>query len=312
MKKIPHIFFNSALDSASDWRHWLSAELGQVIFSVEQDLYDKSDVDVALLWTYPKHGLDQMTGLRAILSLGAGVDQLMLGSLPIDVPLARLVDASLTQHMVEYAKACVFRYHRRLHVFEKNSRERLWQWSPPKLTSASVVGILGLGQLGQAIALALAQEGFNVHGWSTTPKQFHGVTTHVGMEGLNNLMAASDIVINVLPLTDTTRFILSKSLFKRARKPICLINMGRGDHLVEADLLDALDAGSVQAATLDVVSVEPLPIEHSFWSHPDILITPHVAGLPSPRSAVSQVAENIRRAMLGKPLVNAVHATRGY
>lgn len=312
MGKIPHIFFNSALDSASDWHHWLSAELGEIIFSVDDDCHDKSDVDVALLWTPPGSGLERMTGLKAILSLGAGVDQLMLGSLPGDVPLARLVDTSLTRHMVEYAKACVFRYHRRLHVFERNSRERQWHWSPPRLTSACVIGLLGLGRLGEAIALALTQEGFDVHGWSITPKQLPGVKSHVGESGLNQLMAASDIVINVLPLTKSTRFILSKSLFELVRKPVCLINMGRGDHLVETDLLDALDKGLVQAATLDVMSVEPMPVDHAFWNHPDILITPHVAGLPSPQSAVNQVAENIRRALRAEPLLNPVYCARGY
>lgn len=312
MEKIPHIFFNSALDSASDWQHGLSAELGEIIFSVEGDGHDKSDVDVALLWTPPRSGLESMTGLKAILSLGAGVDQLMPGSLPGGVPLARLVDTSLTRHMVEYAKACVFRYHRRLHIFERNSREGLWQWSEPRLTSACVIGVLGLGQLGEAIALALRQEGFEVHGWSTTPKQLPGVTAHVGASGLKPLMAASEIIINVLPLTESTRFILSRSLFELARKPVCLINMGRGDHLVEADLLDALDKGLVQAATLDVMSVEPMPADHAYWNHPDILITPHVAGLPSPQSAVCQVAENVRRAMRAQPLLNPVHPARGY
>lgn len=312
MKKIPHIFFNSALDSASDWHHWLKAELGEIIFSVDDDCHDKSDVDIALLWTSPKSGLDRMTGLKAILSLGAGVDQLMLESLPGGVPLARLVDTSLTRHMVEYAKASVFRYHRKFHEFERNSREHRWHWSPPKLASECVIGLLGLGRLGEAIARALREEGFDVHGWSITPKQLPGVKAHIGATGLNQLMAVSDIVINVLPLTESTRFILSASLFKLARKPVCLINMGRGDHLLETDLLEALDKGLVQAATQDVMSVEPLPVDHAFWNHPDILITPHVAGLPSPQSAVRQVAENVRRAMRAAPLLNPVYSARGY
>ena len=312
MEKIPHIFFNSALDSASDWHHWLSAELGEIIFSVDDDCHDQRDVDIALLWTPPKFGLEGMTGLKAIPSLGAGVDQLMLGSLPAGVPLARLVDASLTRHMVEYAKACVFRYHRRLHVFERNSREGRWEWSEPTLTGACVIGVLGLGQLGEAIALALTQEGFEVHGWSTTPKQLREVNAHVGASGLEQVMAISDIVINVLPLTESTRSILSRPLFELVRKPLCLINMGRGDHLVEPDLLDALDRGLVQAATLDVMSVEPMPADHAFWNHPNILITPHVAGLPSAQSAVRQVAENVRRAMRAEPLLNPVYSARGY
>lgn len=312
MEKKPHIFFNSAIDSASDWQSWLQAELGDIISSVEDDHYNPENIDVALLWKPPRSGLRTMTNLKAILPLGAGIDQLSPNLLPGHVPLARLVDISLTQQMVDYARACVFRYHRRLHVFERNSRERLWHWSPPRQASECVIGLLGLGQLGEAIALALATDGFKVHGWSSTPKQLSRVTAHVGTKGLEQLMAFSDIIINVLPLTDSTRGILSGALFKLARKPLCLINMGRGDHLVESDLLIALDEGVVEAATLDVVSVEPLPEDHAFWNHPSILITPHVAGLPSPQSAVHQVAENIRRAMRAKPLLNLINPVRGY
>jgi glyoxylate/hydroxypyruvate reductase A len=308
----PHIFFNSNIDSPEEWRAALATQFENFRFSVGRDVDSPESVGIALVWTLPDEGLERFTNLRAILSLGAGINQLDIDRLPKHVPVARLVDATLTRTMVDYAKTAVYRYHRKFHIYERHSRDCKWTFIPPTVTSDTSVGILGLGQLGREIALALQREGFDVSGWSRTPKQLENVKTYTGNDGLSTLVGSADILLNVLPLTDETRYILSRELFTQFRDGTCLINMGRGMHLVEADLLHAIDSGKVEAATLDVASVEPLPPTHPFWNHPDILITPHVAGISVPMSAVEQVAGNIRRAMSGERLSQQVDIGRGY
>jgi glyoxylate/hydroxypyruvate reductase len=308
----PNIFFHSNIDSPDEWRAALATQFEEFAFSVNSDVDDPRSVDIALIWNLPDGGLERFTNLRAILSLGAGIDQLEPERLPKHVPIARLVDASLTRTMVDYARTAVYRHHRRFHIFERQSRDCKWTFIPPTLTGNTSVGILGLGELGLEIALALQREGFDVHGWSRTQKQIENVTTYTGRDGLKIMVGCSDVVLNVLPLTDETRHILSRDLFTQFRDGTCLINMGRGMHLVEADLLDAIDRGKVEAATLDVASVEPLPPTHPFWNHPSILITPHVAGISMPMTAVAKIAVNIRKAMVGERLLQQVDLVRGH
>jgi glyoxylate/hydroxypyruvate reductase len=302
----PHIFFHSNIDSPGEWRKALATEFEDFTFSVGGDVVSPESVDVALIWTLPDEGLERFVNLRAILSLGAGIDQLDLRRLPKHVPVARLVDASLTRTMVEYAKAAVYRYHRRFHFFERQSRTGKWTFISPTVSAETSVGILGLGEIGSEIALALEREGFAVHGWSRTARQLEGVTTYTGRDGLKSLVGRSHIVLNVLPLTEATRHILCRDLFSQFNEGTCLINMGRGTHLVESDLLDAIASGRIDSATLDVASVEPLPNSHPFWNHPNILITPHVAGISAPMTAVATIAANIRRAMAGERLLHQV------
>jgi glyoxylate/hydroxypyruvate reductase A len=308
----PNIFFNSELDSPEEWRAALAMHFGDFTFSVAGDGENVENVNIAIVWTIPDGGLERFVNLRAILSLGAGVNQLDPTRLPAHVPLARLVDPSLTRTMVDYAKTAVYRYHRRFHEFEGLSRRSEWKFIPPTLTRDTSVAILGLGELGREIAGALRQEGFGVLGWSRTPKQLKDIQTYTGGDGLASMVAASDIVINVLPLTDDTRHILNRDLFSNCRRGACLINMGRGLHLVEADLLDAIDDKIIADATLDVGTVEPIPSAHPFWNHPHILITPHVAGLSMPETASIAIAENIRKAMVGERLSHQVDLGRGY
>jgi glyoxylate/hydroxypyruvate reductase A len=308
----PHIYFNSEMDSADEWRQALASQFDEFKFSVGDDVDDPDSVDVAMVWTLPDGGLERFVNLRAILSLGAGINQLDLQRLPKHVPLARLVDASLTRTMVDYAKTAVYRYHRRFHIFERQSRERNWTYIPATLTAGTTVGVLGLGEIGREISFALRHEGFNVRGWSRSPKQLDNVETYTGRDGLTSMVGRCAIVINVLPLTDETRHILCRELFAHFSNGTCLINMGRGMHLVETDLLDAIDMGKVEEATLDVASIEPLPDSHPFWNHPNILITPHVAGASNPMTAVANIAANIRKALAGERLSQQLDVDRGY
>jgi glyoxylate/hydroxypyruvate reductase len=309
---VPSIFFHSSIDSPDEWRTALATEFENFKFTASTDIQDPESVDIALIWTLPDGGLERFRNLRAILSLGAGINQLETERLPKQVPLARLVDFSLTRTMVDYARTAVYRYHRKFHIFERHSRDRNWTYIPPTLTSDTSVSILGLGELGREIASALQCDGFKVSGWSRTLKQLENVMTCTARDGLHSIVARSRIVLNVLPLTSETRHILSRELFAHFSDGTCLINMGRGMHLVEADLLDALDSGRIEAATLDVASSEPLPHAHPFWNHPGILVTPHVAGTCMPSSAVTAIAANIRRAMRGERLMHQVDLMRGY
>jgi glyoxylate/hydroxypyruvate reductase len=308
----PHIYFHSDMDSADEWREALASQFDDFKFSVGEDVDDPESVDIAMIWTVPDGGLERFVNLRAILSLGAGINQLDPQRLPKRVPLARLVDASLTRTMVDYAKAAVYRYHRRFHIFERRSRDRHWAFIPPTLTSDSSIGVLGLGEIGREIAFAMRHEGFNVRGWSRSRKQLENIETYTGRDGLASMVGRCAIVINVLPLTDETRHILSRELFAHFSDGTCLINLGRGAHLVEADLLEAIDRGKVDDATLDVASIEPLPDGHPFWNHPNILITPHVAGGSTPMTAVVNIAANIRRALAGERLSQQFDMERGY
>ncbi|MDB5851694.1 MAG: D-isomer specific 2-hydroxyacid dehydrogenase, binding domain protein [Rhodoferax sp.] len=307
----PHVLFNSEWDSPLAWKSALALQFDDLGFSTPDDTHSPDAVNIALIWKVPREGLHRFRNLKAILSLGAGVNQLDPAQLPDGVPLARLVDQTLTDTMVEYAKAAVFRCHRNFDVFERHGRLEHWQYVAPRLARDTTVGVLGLGELGSAIATVLRDEGFEVHGWSRSLKPLAGITSHSGSNGLAELARRCAILVNVLPLTPETEGILSRSLFAQCQGTR-LINMGRGGHLVEADLLDALASGHVASATLDVTAVEPLPPGHPFWNHPRVLLTPHVAGLSSPATAAQVVATNIRRALAGQPLLHQVSAARGY
>jgi glyoxylate/hydroxypyruvate reductase A len=310
----PRIYYFSRIDPPALWRDALAAHLGADSFDfiVGPDCAAPQEIDIGLMYNLPPDGLLAFTRLRAVLSLSAGINQFDRTRMPPGVPLARSVDTSLAQHMVAYAKAAVYRYHRRFHRYERDSREARWRFEHPRLNAQTAVGVLGLGELGSAVASGLAADGFEVHGWSRSARALPGVRNHVGTPGLPQIAGAVDILINLLPLTADTQGVLSSALFAQMRPGAFLINMGRGGHLVEADLLAALAQGQLEAATIDVGVVEPLPADHPFWSHPGILVTPHVAGITTATTAAAQLAENVRRAMRGEPLLNEVDPARGY
>ena len=306
------IFFSSTLDHARSWQAALAGHLGKFEFVLETDSFDPASIDFALVWAVPNGMLARMTRLRAVQSLGAGINQLDPQQVPAHLPLARLVDTTLTRSMVDYARATVYRYHRGLDGFELASRSARWAFVKPRNSGETRISLLGLGEIGRAISRALACDGFPVTAWSRTPRDEPGIDCQSGPEGLGAAVSQADIVINVLPLTAGTEAILSTALFEQLKPGTRLINMGRGQHLVEEDLLAALENGHIAAATLDVTRIEPLPPDHPFWRHPGILITPHVAGLSSAESAAPLVAENVRRALRGDPLLHQVDRSRGY
>lgn len=309
---MPTVYFHSNLDDPRSWHAALAGAIPGLEFITGPECDRPERVDIALVWTAPPQGLHAFANLRAVLSLGAGVDQLDLGQLDPRIPVARLVDPVLTARMVEYCKAAVFYLHREFHIHRRNQAARAWQFSAPVDASARRVLVLGLGALGAAVAVSLAQEGFAVAGWSQSSKALPGVHSIEGASALAEAAGASDIVINLLPLTSRTRGILDRELFSRFKPGAGLVNVGRGAHLNEPDLIEALDQGSVAAAFLDVFAQEPLDPAHPFWSYPQLHITPHVASLSDPRHSVAAVVENVRRALDGQPLLHAVDRRTGY
>jgi glyoxylate/hydroxypyruvate reductase len=251
------------------------------------------------------------TRLRAVLSLWAGVESI-ISTVPPDRPLCRMVDAGLAQGMAEYVAAHVLRYHLGLdaHVL---GQDGVWRnGAVPPLASERTVGVLGLGELGRAAAATLARLGFDVRGWSRRAREVPGIATHAGAAGLDAVLAASEILVTLLPATPGTANLLDAARLARLPAGARLINPGRGTLVDDTALLDALDAGRVAHATLDVFRTEPLPPDHPYWSHPRVTVTPHVAAETRPETASLAVAENIRRGEAGEPFLHLVDRAAGY
>jgi glyoxylate/hydroxypyruvate reductase len=306
------ILFYSTLDDPAAWIARLSALMPDETFCVWPDCGDPQAVDVALLWTQPPGGLAAFARLRLVQSLGAGVDQLVPSSLPSGVRLARLVDPGLSDFMAEYCLLAVLRYYRQLDLHEAAQRRGAWEYRTPVTRAAFPVGVMGLGVLGQAVAERLVSAGFPVRAWTRTPRPHASFPLFAGDDGLPRFLDGLAALICILPLTPQTEGILSARLFAHLPRGAFLINVGRGAHLVESDLLSALESGQLAAATLDVFRTEPLPPAHPFWSHPKILVTPHVAAIGDPDSAAALVAENIARARRDMTLLHEVQPDRGY
>lgn len=306
------VLFCSPADDPLAWRTALARRLPEVDLRIWPDLGPPGSVDAALVWDPPAGLLGSLPNLRAILSLGAGVDGLLRDPTLPDVPITRMVEPSMSFGMAEYVLAAVLRYHRDLDLYAARQARREWRLELPRPPAERTIGILGAGALGSATAAMLVRHGFRVLAWARSPRTLPGVAVLGGADGLDALLAQADMLVCMLPLTAQTEGILSRDLFVRAKPGLRLIHVGRGAQLVEADLLAALDGGALAAATLDVFATEPLPDDHPFWAHPKITVTPHTASYSQPESAAEAVAENLRRLQRGEPLLHVVDRARGY
>lgn len=248
--------------------------------------------------------------LKAALNLWAGVEEALL--IPnLRAPLARMVDPGLTQGMVEWVSGHVLRHHLGMDAHIVNP-DAAWRPEPPPLASRRRVGVLGLGELGGACAAALASLGFDVAGWSRTPRAVEGVATHHGEAGLDAVLGRSEILVLLLPLTPATESLIDARRLARLPPGAVLLNPGRGGLVEDDALLAALDDGRLAHATLDTFREEPLPRDHPFWSHPRVTVTPHIASATRPETASRAVAENVRRGEAGEPFLHLVDRVRGY
>jgi glyoxylate/hydroxypyruvate reductase A len=274
-----------------------------------------SVADAAVVANPPPGALAGMRGLRLIQSLWAGVDRLLDDStLPPGVPLSRMVDPAMNAAMAQTALWATLSLHRGFFDYAAQQRRALWLPHPQRRADEVRVLVLGLGAMGAATAALLASQGYPVTGWRGTrgapgPR---GVVCIAGDEALRDALPLVDVVINLLPLTPATRGLLGAQLFCALPAGASVVNLARGAHVVDADLLAALDSGHLRRAVLDTFSTEPLPPVHAFWRHPQITLLPHVAALTDPRSAAAVVAANLQRLQRGQPLHNLVDRQRGY
>ncbi|GAA6187961.1 glyoxylate/hydroxypyruvate reductase A [Litorivita sp. NS0012-18] len=248
--------------------------------------------------------------LRAVQTLSAGVEH-VAGNPTLRVPLARLVDTGLTQGMVEWCTGHVLRHHLGMDA-QITRNEPIWDPKVPPLAWSRKVTVLGLGALGQAVGEALAALGFEVHGWSRSPKSIAGITCHHGDEGLKSALQGAEIVVLLLPKTAATENVINAQSMAQMARGAVIINPGRGPLIDDEALIAALDEGQIGHATLDVFRAEPLPQAHPFWAHPNITVTPHIASETRPETAAQVVAENIRRSEAGEEMLHLVDAARGY
>lgn len=306
------LLFISADDPAESWRDELEKRMPELEVRIWPEVGRVEEVEVALVWRPPEGALQQFPNLKAILSLGAGIDGLLADASLPEVPLARMVDPSLTATMGEYVLAAVLRHHRELDHFHRAQQQTRWEFRFPRPAAERRIGVMGLGELGAAAAALLARHGFDVAAWSRSRRALEGIESYAGGAELEAFLARTEILVCLLPLTPATRGILNARSFAAMPSGSFVINAARGRHLVAGDLIEALDAGRLAGATLDVFDEEPLPAASPLWRHPKVLITPHVASYCVPSSAADGVVLNVRRALSGEPLLHQVDRARGY
>lgn len=301
-----------------DWRARFQALLPEMPIVVLGEAFDRRAVHYVASWKHPPGSLTGLPNLAAVFSLGAGVDFLFADDKLPAAPIARVVDPDLTTRMSEYIVLHCLLHLRQQPRYDRQQRAGVWDDDRFQPAARSVrVGVMGLGELGQDAAYKLKVMGFDVAGWSRSPKTIEGLSTFSGEDGMKAFLARTDILVSLLPLTADTRGIINADLLSglapdgRLGGPF-LINAGRGGLQVEADILAALDAGTLKGATLDVFETEPLPAESRLWAHPNVIVTPHNAAMSEPEAIASLVAAQIRRLEAGEPLQHVVDPTRGY
>lgn len=250
--------------------------------------------------------------LKAILNLWAGVEQALELPLPEDVPLVRMVEEGLSLGMVDYVTGHVLRHHLGLDRYIHNTTPLPWEVDAPPLARQRRVSVLGLGTLGALCATRLVACGFDVRGWSRTPRQIEGVACHAGPEGFPAALEGAEILVLLLPQTPTTVGLIDAAALARLAPGAAIVNAGRGPLIDDAALLSALDTGHLGHATLDVFDVEPLPDDHPFWTHPNVTVTPHIASITRADTAADALVAQIRRGESGKPFLHVVERARGY
>jgi glyoxylate/hydroxypyruvate reductase A len=296
----------------AEWARLFAERMPDLPFHIWPETGDPAAVRFLAAWEPPADPLALFPKLELLFSTGAGVDQFDFSALPPQLPVVRMVEPGLVEGMVEYVTLSVLALHRDLPAYREQQAKERWRAIRVRPAASRRVGVMGLGVLGQAVLERLAGFGFALSGWSRSPREIAGVTCHAGLGSLPEFLGGCDILVCLLPLTAETRGILDRRLFAALPRGAGLVNVGRGPHLVAADLLAALDGGQLSAALLDVTEPEPLPPGHPFWRHPRIWLTPHIASMTQPETAVEAVIANLRRHARGEPLLGRVDRGRGY
>ncbi len=295
------------------WKQYFADHAPQIPFNIWPETGDPDAVRFIGTWSpEPISDLSRFPNLEAIFSIGAGIDQFNLDNIPLHIPLIRMQEPGIVSTMREYVLMAALGIHRNLIDYIDQQRREEYNVFEVKPVAETTIGVLGMGQLGAAVASTLSSIGFDCRGWSRSGNPLEGVQVFKGEDELGAFLAGCNILVCLLPLTDETRGILNAELFSQLPKGAGLINVGRGDHLVEDDLISALESGQLSSAVLDVQSPEPLPAGHPLWRHPKILITPHIASQTQPETAAAVLLENIDNLISGKPITGLVDRTKGY
>jgi glyoxylate/hydroxypyruvate reductase A len=297
---------------AEEWRKLLAAEMPELDVRIWPEAGNAADIEFAAVAGLPRGALKRFPNLRLIVSLTAGIDMLIGDPELPDVPIVRAADPHGDAMINEFALLHVLRHHRDLPELALAQTRSEWLRLKPKHAHERPVGVMGLGAIGLSVAQTLVRHGFDVAGWVRSPRKADGIAIFHGREQLPAFLARSEIIINLLPLTAETKGILNAQTFAQLPTGAAVINLGRGPHVNEPDLMAALDSGHLAAATLDVFPTEPLPSDSPLWRHPRITVTPHVSRRIFPENLAPRVCDAIRRQRAGHPLDHLVDRARGY
>lgn len=294
----------------SIWKEIIEKDNDNIKVEIYPDILETEKIEMLMLWQHPSGIVKKFRNVKFISSMGAGVDHILRDTtISKDLPITRIKDEKLTFSMTNYVVMGVLNYHRRLQHFQENKKNKIWDMSQPELDVK--VGVMGVGELGGDVLDKLAYMGFEVTGYGNSPKQDFSFPYYYG-EDLTLFLKKVNVVVCLLPLTPETEGFMDSEFFQSCQRGTYIINAARGRHLVEKDLLEALNSGQISGALLDVYSEEPLSKEHPFWEHPLITMTPHIASVTNPEAAAPQIAENCQRHMEGKPLNNLIDRKKGY
>lgn len=299
-------------DRGLAWQEAVTRALPQIDFRRWPDVENPAEIRHVVAWTLPDELIAALPNVEILFSVGAGIDQLDPGRLPDRLRVVRMIEPGITDTMADYVAMGVLALHRDLPFHLAEQRAGRWTWRDVAPSYQCSVGVMGLGELGRAALAKLGHLGFRLSGWSRSQHRIDGVECFAGEEGLPTFLAGCDILVCLLPLTADTRHILNSETFEAMPRGARLLNAARGGHLRQDDLLAALDSGQLAAAVLDVTEPEPLPEGHPFYTHPAILMTPHVAGITRTDTAVLSLIDNLDRLLKGKPFLGEVDLGRGY
>lgn len=295
-----------------EWQRNLQKLLPDTKVEVYPTISNPEDVEFIATWKPHENYVAEFPNLKVVQSVGAGIDHLLHTKIPDSIKVSRIVDPALKQEMFEHVLVCVMTSMKNLLTYYKDQLKNEWKPKNYKSIGETTITILGLGEIGKLVAERFVALGFKVKGWSNSAKNINGVEAFAGKKGLNSAISETDFIVNILPLTNETEGILNKVFFNQCSKQTVLINVGRGGHLVEKDLLSAIDEKFIKEAYLDVFREEPLPENHPFWKNENIYITPHIASVTNATTALQQVADNYKRMKNKETLLNEVSLDKGY